>query len=160
MLEEQVKLSGGKDLEMILEGRDKGTDRLQGPARVAAWTAARTPRSLFDFRLPLMFWPFRTFPPHLPVTTRSDLFGCEIAVFRWMPFLGQFRMRSGQAIGFHHSQAYAAGTAGSKSRPTGDRCLPLMVIRNRTFPPHLPRAGSDNVFRRERVIFRRVPLLR
>src|SRR5262245_47868268 len=121
MLEEHVKLSGCKCMEMVLEGRDKGTDRLQGPARVAAWTATRTPRSLFYFRLPFMLRAFGALPPDFPLSPSRDCFGREITILRWMPFFRQIRVRGRQAIGFHNGQSDAARTTGTQPRPAGDQ---------------------------------------
>src|SRR5215471_15017420 len=102
MLEEHVQLSGHKGLEMVLEGRDKGTDRLQGPASVAAWTASQEPCSLLHLRLPLMFWTLRAFPPDFFLRPSYHILRREVTIFRGMPLLRQIGVRGSQAIGFHH----------------------------------------------------------
>src|SRR5262245_39466498 len=160
MLKEHVKLSGREGMKMILEGCDKGTDRLQGPANVAAWAAARKSCSMLYSGLPVVIWTLRTFPPHFSLRPSHDLVRRQIAILCRMPFFRQIRVCGGQAIGFHHGESSTAGTAGTQSSPADNQCLPFMVIGYRTFPPHFLRTAGNHAFGRERAIFCRVPLLR
>jgi hypothetical protein len=160
MLEEHVEFSGRKGVEMLLEGRNEGTNRFQGPTSVAAWTAARTPCSLFNFGLPFMLWAFGAPPPDFFLSPSCDVFGFEMTILRWMPFFREIRVCGRKTVGFHYSQSGAARTTSTQPGPAGNRCLPFMVIRHWTFPPHFPRARSNNLFGCDRTIFRRVPLFR
>jgi hypothetical protein len=160
MLEEHVKLGGREGMEVILQRSDEGTDGLEGPANVTAWAAARNPCSMVYSSLPLVIWTLRAFPPHPTLRPSYELVRREIAILRRMPFCCQAGVCGGEAIGFHHGESSTGGTAGTQSGSAGDRGLPLMVIGHRAFPPHLPRAGSDDVVGCERTIFRGVPLLR
>src|SRR5215813_994741 len=102
MLKEHVKLSRSEGMEVILQGSDKGTDRLQRPAKVAAWATARKSCSVLYSGLPFVIGPLRTFPPHFALRPSHDLVRREIGILRRMPLFRQIRVCGGQAIGFHY----------------------------------------------------------
>ena len=100
---------------------------------------------------------FFAHPPYLSMRPRSHVAGRQDSVPARVPLQGHLGMRGRQVV---FSPLYGAVGADRTAGPrhTGfDNRLPLMPTA--AHPPHQPVAAGQHLFRGERLIFLRMPLL-
>ena len=104
--------------------------------------------------LPLM--AFLAYPPCHVVTAQRYVRRGHAVVFRGVPLCGQIGPLGGQVVLSRPGPfSRAVGTAAPRCAGV-DRRLPFVALF--AFPPHAPLAAVGDPLRRQRSVFRRVPL--
>src|SRR5262249_31920443 len=128
----------------------------------ASGTSVTVLRTLDDPGSPFVVQPLRAAPPHPLPAAWHDLVRGEGSVLCRVPFCCEAGEQRTQAVGLGDdtvpTDRAAFRVSAKLSHPIRYRCLPFVILPDRTFPPDLFSAPCEHRPRGQAGVLRRVPL--